>query len=133
MVRRLLTLLVALTAVLTAARADIDTRQQIFSPRFKTLKVQNIDLPRLQDKLVDQKATLMYFKDVDYTSPHFRMVQYLGLRGYLPEWNARLQDPVDAATLAAWKKLGGTDLPGIEAGKATRLAALQMIYQKIKK
>ena len=44
MVRRLLTLLVALTAVLTAARADIDTRQQIFSPRFKTLKVQNIDL-----------------------------------------------------------------------------------------
>ena len=97
------------------------------------VKVQNIDLPRLQDKLVDQKATLMYFKDVDYTSPHFRMVQYLGLRGYLPEWNARLQDPVDAATLAAWEKLGGTDLPGIEAGKATRLAALQMIYQKIKK
>ena len=44
MVRRLLTLLVALTAVLTAVRADIDTRQQIFSPRFKTLKVQNIDL-----------------------------------------------------------------------------------------
>lgn len=42
------------------------------------VKVQNIDLSRLQDKLVDQKATLMYFKDVDYTSPHFRMVQYLG-------------------------------------------------------
>lgn len=42
--RRLLTLLVALTAVLTAVRADTDTRQQIFSPRFKTLKVQNIDL-----------------------------------------------------------------------------------------
>ena len=54
-----------------------------------------LDLSRLQDKLVDQKATLMYFKDVDYTSPHFRMVQYLGLRGYLPEWTARLQEPVD--------------------------------------
>ena len=49
------------------------------------VKVQNIDLSRLQDKLIDQKATLMYFKDVDYMSPHFRMVQYLGLRGYLPE------------------------------------------------
>ena len=96
------------------------------------VKVQNIDLSRLQDKLVDQKATLMYFKDVDYTSPHFRMIQYLGLRGYLPEWNARLQDPVDAATLAAWKKLSGTNLSGIEAGKTTRLAALEMIYQKIK-
>lgn len=44
MVRRLLTFLVVLTAVLTAVRADTDTRQQIFSPRFKTLKVQNIDL-----------------------------------------------------------------------------------------
>ena len=81
------------------------------------VKVQNIDLSRLQDKLVDQKATLMYFKDVDYTSPHFRMVQYLGLRGYLPEWTA---------------KLSGKDLPGIEAGKTTRLVALEMIYRKIK-
>mgnify|MGYP002982397727 CR=1 FL=1 len=96
------------------------------------VKVQNIDLSRLQDKLIDQKATLMYFKDVDYTSPHFRMVQYLGLRGYLPEWTARLQEPVDATTLAAWKKLSGTDLPGIEAGKTTRLATLEMIYRKIK-
>ena len=96
------------------------------------VKVQNIDLSRLQDKLVDQKATLMYFKDVDYTSPHFRMVQYLGLRGYLPEWTARLQEPVDMATLTAWKKLSGKDLPGIEAGKTTRLVALEMIYRKIK-
>ena len=96
------------------------------------VKVQNIDLSRLQDKLVDQKATLMYFKDVDYTSPHFRMVQYLGLRGYLPEWTARLQKPVDMATLTAWKKLSGKDLPGIEAGKTTRLVALEMIYRKIK-
>ena len=48
------------------------------------VKVQNIDSPVCRTTLVDQKATLMYFKDVDYTSPHFRMVQYLGLRGYLP-------------------------------------------------
>ncbi|WP_455643839.1 hypothetical protein, partial [Parabacteroides sp.] len=61
-----------------------------------------------------------------------RMVQYLGLRGYLPEWNARLLEPVDAATLAAWKKLSGESLPGVEAGKTTRLAALEMIYRKIK-
>lgn len=96
------------------------------------VKVQNIDLSRLQDKLIDQKATLIYFKDVDNTSPRFRMVQYLGLRGYLPEWNARLLEPVDAATLAAWKKLSGESLPGVEAGKTTRLAALEMIYRKIK-
>jgi len=28
---------------------------------------------------------------VDYTSPHFRMVQYLGLRGYPSTSAARLQ------------------------------------------
>ena len=91
-----------------------------------------ITIAQLADKLIDQKATLMYFKDVDYMSPHFRMVQYLGLRGYLPEWDARLQEPVDMATLTAWKKLSGKDLPGIEAGKTTRLVALEMIYRKIK-
>lgn len=96
------------------------------------VKVQNIDIAHLQDKLIDQKATLMFFKDIDYTNPHFRMVQYLGLRGYLPEWTARLQEPVDAETLTAWKKLSKTDLPGIKAGKTTRLVALEMIYQKIK-
>lgn len=30
------------------------------------------------------------------------------------------------------EKLSGTDLPGIEAGKTTRLATLEMIYRKIK-
>lgn len=96
------------------------------------VKVQNIDLSALQDNLVNQKATLMYFKDVDYTDPHFRMVQYLGLRGYLPEWNARLQEPIDAATLTAWKRLSGLDLTGFEAGKTTRLTVLENIYREIK-
>lgn len=96
------------------------------------VKIQNIDLARLQDKLIDQKATLIYFKDVDNSSPYFRMVQYLGLRGYLPDWAARLHAPVDAPTLAAWKKLSGTDLPGIEAGKTPRLAVLEKIYREIK-
>lgn len=30
------------------------------------------------------------------------------------------------------EKLSGKDLPGIEAGKTTRLVALEMIYRKIK-
>ena len=108
-------------------RTDVQRKTNDVANRSNT----RIEHPILK-KLVDQKATLMYFKDVDYTSPHFRMVQYLGLRGYLPEWTARLQEPVDMATLTAWKKLSGKDLPGIEAGKTTRLVALEMIYRKIK-
>ena len=96
------------------------------------VKVQNVDLVRLQDALLDQNATLMYFKDVRYTDPNFRLVQYFGLRGYLPEWEARLQDPVDKETLSAWKKLSGIDLSDMEAGKSTRLAVLEKIYEAIK-
>ena len=43
MVRRIIIpILVLLSAV--PVSADTDTRQQIFSPRFKTLKVQNMDI-----------------------------------------------------------------------------------------
>ena len=70
------------------------------------VKVHNIDLSRLQDKLVDQKATLMYFKDVDNTSPHFRMVQYLDSR--YSRMDCHFAEPVDAAHWPL-KKLSGTD------------------------
>lgn len=91
------------------------------------VKVQNIDIPSLQEKLIDQKATLIYYKDVDYTSPHFRLVQQMGLRGYLPGWNASLDEPIDAETLSAWKRLSKQELKEAKPGVTTRLAVLQNI------
>lgn len=96
------------------------------------VKVQNIDISDLQDNLVKQKATLIYYKDVEYKDPNFALVQFLGLRGYLPEWNARLNDPVDEETLAAWKKLSGLKLKEAKAGITSRLVLLENIYKQIK-
>ena len=97
------------------------------------VKVQNVDIERLQSVLLDQKATLMYFKDVKYDSPYFRLVQYFGLHGYLPDWEARLQEPIDAQTFNEWKKRSGADLTGLKSGESTRIAVLERIYRQIKK
>lgn len=97
------------------------------------VKVQNVDIEQLQSILLDQKATLMYFKDVKYDSPYFRLVQYFGLHGYLPNWEARLQEPIDAQTFNEWKKRSGADLTGLKAGESTRIAVLERIYRQIKK
>ncbi len=97
------------------------------------VKVQNVDIEQLQSALLDQKATLMYFKDVKYDSPYFRLVQYFGLHGYLPDWEARLEDPIDAQTFNEWKKRSGADLTGLKSGESTRIAVLERIYRQIKK
>lgn len=96
------------------------------------VKMKHIDMEKLQDQLVQQKATLIYFKDVDYTSPDFQLVQYMGLRGYLPDWEANLQEPVDASTLISWRKLSGLSLKEAEKDKSSRQSILEIIYQKIK-
>ena len=96
------------------------------------LKVQNVPQDKMQDFLVQQKATLMYYKDVLYTDLNFTMVQYLGLRGYLPEWIARLNDPVDQETLTQWRQLSRLPLVNAEAGKSTRLSVLEDLYHQLK-
>lgn len=95
------------------------------------VKVQNICQSKMQDILLDQKATLMYYRDVAYTDPDFRMVEYMGLRGYLPEWEAKLQEPVTREILAQWRSLSKVNIKA-EAGRTTRLEALKEIYQQIK-
>lgn len=96
------------------------------------MKMKNVPVDELQEQLINQKATLLYFKDVDYTDPEFKMVQKLGLKGYLPEWEARLQDSIDKETLSKWKGLSNLKLDDVEIGKTTRLAVLRTIFQSLK-
>ena len=63
-----------------------------------------VDVSRLQKELLRQKAVLIYYEDVPAEYPLYEAVQILGLRGLLPEWKARLNDPVsdkDAKALTA--------------------------------
>ncbi|MDR1879789.1 MAG: FAD-dependent oxidoreductase [Tannerellaceae bacterium] len=96
------------------------------------VKVRNVDMEKMQDILLDQKATLIYFKDVTCADADFHLVQYLALRGYLPDWEARLNDPVDQQTLQQWQRLCRQPLPAITPGKSSRLEALRLIYASIR-
>ncbi len=97
----------------------------------RKVPVQDVDISRLQDLLVDQKATLIYFRDLRPEDPNFRLAQYMGLRGYLPEWNANLHGAIDEGTLQEWSALCGFK-PKAILGKTSRLEVLTMIYKRIR-
>jgi len=92
------------------------------------LKVKNINRVKLQEKLLNQGATLIYYRDVNSTDPAFKMVEKMGLMGYLPDWNARLNDYVDAESIQLWESLSGKKLEYLP-GKTLRKDLLSEIYK----
>lgn len=92
--------------------------------------VRDVNIAMLQDILVQQKATLIYYRDVQPEDPHFSLVQYMGLRGYLSEWNANLRNVVDEDTLQKWATLCGFQ-PTAVPGETSRLEALTLIYNRL--
>lgn len=91
-------------------------------------KVKNVDVVKVQHKLIDQQATLIYFEDLSTDHPDFRMVQMLGLQGYFPSWKAELDKPVDKVTARRWSKLSGLS---VKEGNS-RKTELEKIFFKIK-
>jgi hypothetical protein len=91
-------------------------------------KTKNVDRQKLQQVLIAQKATLMFYRDVKPEDAAFEMVQLMGLKGYLPDWEARLNEPADEQTISVWEKLAGKKLK-YESGKTTREALLKSIYK----
>jgi hypothetical protein len=64
----------------------------------------------VQDELINQNSILIYYKDVKPDHLQFRALQFLGLQGYVPGWEAKLDDKVSATDLADWEKLSGIKL-----------------------
>ncbi|MCE2617628.1 FAD-dependent oxidoreductase [Phocaeicola oris] len=91
--------------------------------------VQRINIEKLQSKLVQQGATLIYYKDVTLKDADFALVQYLGLKGYLPDWNANLDKPIDSITLNEWKQKSGLKLNQARLNNTLRRDVLKMIYK----
>ena len=87
-------------------------------------KIRNVSIMLLQNKLIKQKATLFYCRDISINSPDFELVQHVGLKGYLPDWDAKLDEMVDTETATLWSALSKTK---IDAG-VSRRDALQKIY-----
>jgi hypothetical protein len=95
-------------------------------------KIQDINTDDLQRLLVKEKVTLIYYKDVDQSSLDFEMVQYMGLRGYLPDWEAHLDD-----SLAQGKRTQCGTLYGFKLNTAPKKydkrAALKQLYNALLK
>lgn len=92
-------------------------------------KNKNVPIQLIQEKLIAAKSTLIYYRDVKPEDADFPMVQYMGLKGYLPDWNARLNAQIDNKTLKEWQIMSGVSL---KSEKQTRGEALQKIYRIIK-
>ncbi|MDR0865855.1 MAG: FAD-dependent oxidoreductase [Candidatus Symbiothrix sp.] len=103
----------------TAASVAIDRKESL----------QKVNVEEIQSRLLKQHATLIYFKDIKTGHPDFEMTQYMGLKGYLPDWNVRLDDPVDADTAREWTEKSGISF---NASTKTRGEILKSIYTLIK-
>jgi len=93
------------------------------------LAVRKIDVEKLQRELLKGKAVLIYYNDVSPTHPLFQVVQYFGLRGFLPDWNARLDEVVNTDDAAKWLAAAGGHLPlQYQQGITTRGEMLRALY-----
>ena len=98
----------------------------------KNTRITDINNSQLQDALVDQHATLIYYKDINPSSLDFKLVQLMGLKGYLPDWEANLEAPVDNQQVAKWNKLSGLKAR-FKPGVTTRKEVLISIYKSLSK
>ena len=92
--------------------------------------VKELDIEDIQEELLKEKTTLMYFKDITVDSPDFEMVQYMGLRGYITDWVADLDRPMDRDTAKSWSTMSGITIEKFE-GKSRR-DILQAVYDLIR-
>jgi hypothetical protein len=93
-------------------------------------KVRNISTLDLQRELLEQNATLIYYRDVSTADADFKIIQQMGLLGYLPGWEAELEKPIDQKTIAAWQRLSGMKFEA-EAGKTTRRQVVLDLYKQM--
>lgn len=65
----------------------------------------------LQEELIQEGAVLIYFTDVDSRDPRFKDLQRAAIRGFFTvgEWEARLDDPLEADVAARWVELSGEE------------------------
>lgn len=67
--------------------------------------MREISINVLQEKLLKNGATLIYFQDLKNTDPDFSLVQKLALKSFFPEWKADLDEVVDQKTINLWNRL----------------------------
>jgi hypothetical protein len=96
--------------------------------------VRAVSVRQLQQTLLRNGVTLLYFPDAQPGDPHYEALQFLGLRGMCPdrEWKARAQGPLPARLRSEWIELAGAgnEVPYM-AGVTTRGEMLQALYEEL--
>ncbi|RXG26463.1 FAD dependent oxidoreductase [Leeuwenhoekiella polynyae] len=82
------------------------------------VSVREIPINLLQETLLNNGATLIYFNDLKATDVEFKEIQKLALLGFFPEWEASLDEDLDINTGHLWNKLTHKNIP--YNGKAKR-------------
>lgn len=75
------------------------------------LPVQKLPVSWIQDRLLDEGASLIWLKDVPVDAPDFKMVQKMALEGYIPGWEARLDEDATPQERKSFRRLSGIDVP----------------------
>ena len=96
------------------------------------LPARSVPIASLQRDLVSAGAMLVYFRDVPTADPGFAALQILGVRGAIPEWDARPDDPVTTAEWERWALIAGVaaDLPAPDMSRREALACLSGLLAK---
>jgi len=92
--------------------------------------VGSLDVADLQRALLDQGAVLIYYRDAAPTHPAFKGLQFFGVRGAIPEWDARLDEPASAPDVARWAALAGVGPAAVVPGAITRGDVLRRLYER---
>jgi hypothetical protein len=94
--------------------------------------VSKISIDSLQSQLLLQKANLIYVSDIGFGHPDYQLVQKVALSGWLPEYEARLDQMVQHKDLELWSSKSGFSVQEIEefAKNKTRKEALVVLYRK---
>lgn len=98
----------------------------------KRIRISDVPIDELQDELLNNDATLIYFRDMKPGDEDFNMVQKLGLEGYIPGWETRLDDTATADDLTLWQNLSGMNLSEYE-GKTRREVLKSVFAQHIRR
>lgn len=97
----------------------------------KKIPVQKLPAKAIQEELISQKAILIYYRDLKPEHPQFRAIQFAGLNGYLPAWEAKADEAVSAKELSDWTKRSGLSLSKrFSAGRHKKAEVLQYIYDQ---
>lgn len=98
------------------------------------VSVGEVPVGKLQRRLLDRRAVLIYFQDARPGDPHFAALQFFAVRGFYPasQWQAKLGAPVSSEWAEKWLGWAGVQRPGgYKQGKTTRGELLGALYREV--